>query len=91
VIGFSASPEDQLVRQGYARLLVRLLEDVGSDREDRAELALSLMDAAGTELHPGTLERSRVEELVSAFLPVGNAASAVGRLAHRLGFVVPSA
>lgn len=91
VVGFSAAPEDQLVRQGYARLLVRLLEADNPDREGRADIALSLMDAAGAALNPGTPERNTVEELVAALGGGGAAQSATARLAHRLGFAVPSA
>jgi hypothetical protein len=89
VVGFSASPEDQMVRQGYARLLIRLLEGHGAEPEQVADVALSLLDAAGAALAVGTSDRQIVEELVAGLGPVGAPTSATGRLAHRLGFVVP--
>jgi len=51
-----------------------------------ADVALSLLDAAGAALAPGTPDRTIVEELVADMGPVGASSSATARLAHRLGF-----
>ncbi len=88
VVGSGDAPEDLAVRRGIARLLIRL---IGSGaRADlptaTIDVALGLLEAAGSALAPGSGDRELLEEQIADLIEATPGRPDLRRLAQKLGF-----
>jgi hypothetical protein len=87
VVGAGDAPDDLAIRRGFARILLRLLDDETAAPPIAGELALELFEAAGSCLDRGSSERAVAEESVARLMEGPAGVAVWSRLANRLGFV----
>ena len=86
VVGAGDAPDDLVIRRGFARILVRLLDDETTPSPTLSDVALELFEAAGSCMERGSSERALAEELVARLMEKAAGVALWSRLAAKLGF-----